>query len=210
MLAVSDLTLSRGGRCIQRELSFGLAAGEVMQLLGANGSGKSTLLHAVSGLLEADAGEATWNKADIFSAPDDWHRSLFFLAHKLPAHPVLTPLELLRDSLALKGLSPAESQLEEALNDVGLLEQADQAAGSLSAGQQRRIWLARMVLSLRLLQSETIWMLDEPLTSLDVNAQQQVLDLLQQQRERGGMVLLTSHQPVALENLQTLTLATPA
>ena len=210
MLAVSDLSLSRSGRCIQRELSFGLAAGEVMQLLGANGVGKSTLLHAVSGLFEADAGEVCWNNVDIRDDADDWHRCLFFLAHKLPAHPVLTPLELLRDSLALKGLSPAESQLEEALNNVGLIEQADQAAGSLSAGQQRRIWLARLVLSLRLLQSETVWLLDEPLTSLDVAAQSQVLDLLQQQRERGGMVLLTSHQPVALPNLQTLTLVMPS
>lgn len=210
MLEVSELTLSRGGRCIQRELSFGLAAGEVMQLLGVNGAGKSTLLHAVSGLMEADSGEVIWNKTNIDHDADDWHRSLFFLAHKSPAHPVLTPLELLRDSLALKGLSPAESQLEEALNDVGLLEHADQAAGSLSAGQQRRVWLARLVLSLRLLQSETVWLLDEPLTSLDVDAQAQVLSLLQQQCARGGMVLLTSHQPVNLPNLQTIALSLPS
>lgn len=206
MLEVKQLTLMRGARCIQRDLSFALSSGDVMQLLGANGTGKSTLLHAVAGLLEPESGAVVWNDTDLTIDTADWHRSLFFLAHKLPAHPVLTPLELLSDSLALKGLAPAESQLEEALMAVGLLQQADQPAGILSAGQQRRIWLARLVLSLRLLQSELVWLLDEPLTSLDVAAQQQVLGLLQAQRERGGMVLLTSHQAVELPHLKTLKL----
>lgn len=206
MLEVKQLTLMRGARCIQRDLSFALGSGDVMQLLGANGAGKSTLLHAVAGLLEPESGSVVWNETDLTIDTADWHRSLFFLAHKLPAHPVLTPLELLSDSLALKGLAPAESQLEEALMAVGLLQQADQPAGTLSAGQQRRIWLARLVLSLRLLQSELVWLLDEPLTSLDVAAQQQVLGLLQAQRERGGMVLLTSHQAVELPHLKTLKL----
>jgi len=206
VLEVKQLTLMRGARCIQRDLSFALSSGDVMQLLGANGTGKSTLLHAVAGLLEPESGAVVWNDTDLTIDTADWHRSLFFLAHKLPAHPVLTPLELLSDSLALKGLAPAESQLEEALMAVGLLQQADQPAGILSAGQQRRIWLARLVLSLRLLQSELVWLLDEPLTSLDVAAQQQVLGLLQAQRERGGMVLLTSHQAVELPHLKTLKL----
>lgn len=206
MLNVAQLSLGRGGRLIQQDLSFSLQAGEVLQLLGPNGVGKSTVLHAVAGLLEADAGELHWQAQPIQSDLEAWHRSLFFLPHKLPAHPVLTPVEVLRDSLALKGLKPSLSQIDEALLAVDLLDQAEQAAGSLSAGQQRRIWLARLVLSLRMLQSELVWLLDEPLTSLDKQAQALVFDLLRQHVARGGLVLLTSHQTIELEGLRTLTL----
>lgn len=210
MLNVAQLSLGRGGRLIQQDLSFSLQAGDVLQLLGPNGVGKSTVLHAVAGLLEADAGEVQWQSLSIDADRDSWHRSLFFLPHKLPAHPVLTPVEVLRDSLALKGLKPSLSQIDEALLAVNLLDQAEQAAGSLSAGQQRRIWLARLVLSLRMLQSELVWLLDEPLTSLDKQAQALVFDLLRQHTARGGLTLLTSHQTVELENLKTLTLAVAA
>lgn len=206
MLEVNALTLSRGGRCIQRDVSFSLARGEALQLFGSNGVGKSTLLHALVGLLEPDTGEVLWHQQPLSYDRESWHRGLFFLPHKLPAHAVLTPLEILRDSLALKGISPSRQQLEEALLAVELLDQADQAAGSLSAGQQRRIWLARLVLSLRLLQSEVLWLLDEPLTSLDKNAQALVVSLLRQQMQRDGMVLLTSHQTVELAGLKTLLL----
>ncbi len=206
MLNVAQLSLGRGGRLIQQDLSFSLQAGEVLQLLGPNGVGKSTVLHAVAGLLEADAGELHWQAQPIEADLEAWHRSLFFLPHKLPAHPVLTPVEVLRDSLALKGLKPSLSQIDEALLAVDLLDQAEQAAGSLSAGQQRRIWLARLVLSLRMLQSELLWLLDEPLTSLDKQAQSLVFDLLKQHVARGGLVLLTSHQTVELDGLRTLTL----
>ena len=206
MLQVHGLSLSRGGRLIQADVSFALEAGEALQLFGPNGVGKSTLLHAVVGLLEPECGEVLWHHHAVAEDRDAWHRSLFFLPHRLPAHPVLTPVEVLRDSLALKGLNPSEIQLEEALLAVDLLDQADQAAGSLSAGQQRRIWLARLVLSLRLLQSEMLWLLDEPLTSLDKNAQALVVSLLQQQLDRGGLVLLTSHQTVELPGLKTLLL----
>lgn len=195
---------------IQRDLCFGLGAGEVLQLLGPNGVGKSTVMHAVAGLLEPESGEVQWLGESLIGNREQWHRALFFLPHKLPAHPVLTPLEVLRDSLALKGVKPSVLQLEEALHSVALLDQAEQPASSLSAGQQRRIWLARLVLSLRLMESEQLWLLDEPLTSLDKAGQALVLDLLTQHVNRGGMVLLTSHQPVALAALQTLTLEVAA
>lgn len=206
MLKVANLSLGRGGRLIQQELSFSLNAGEVLQLLGPNGVGKSTVLHAVAGLLEPEQGQVLYGPDDISAQRDTWHQSLFFLPHRLPAHPVLTPVEVLQDSMALKGLTPSVTQIDEALLKVDLLDQADQAAGSLSAGQQRRIWLARLVLSLALLESETFWLLDEPLTSLDKDAQSLVCDLLKQQLARGGMALVTSHQALALPNLQTLTL----
>ena len=210
MLQVDQLSLGRGGRLIQQDLSFSLQSGDVLQLLGPNGVGKSTVLHAVAGLLEPETGEVQWQSQPIFSNADEWHRSLFFLPHKLPAHPVLTPVEVLRDSLALKGLKPSATQIDEALLAVDLLDHADQAAGSLSAGQQRRIWLARFVWSLRLLKSERLWLLDEPLTSLDKQAQALVFDLLQQHTARGGMTLLTSHQTVELPHLKTLTLEVAA
>lgn len=202
--------LGRGGRVIQRDVSFSLNSGGVLQLFGPNGVGKSTLMHAVAGLLEPESGEVRWHGQCVIADRDDWHRSLFFLPHKLPAHPVLTPLEVLRDSLALKSLNPSLSQLEEALLAVDLLDQADQAAGSLSAGQQRRIWLARLVLSLRMMQSEMLWLLDEPLTSLDKDAQALVISLLEQHIARGGMALITSHQTVELAGLETLLLEVAA
>lgn len=195
---------------IQRDLSFALGAAEVLQLLGPNGVGKSTVMHAVAGLLEPESGEVQWQGESLMGNREQWHRALFFLPHKLPAHPVLTPLEVLRDSLALKGVKPSVLQLEEALHSVALLDQAEQPASSLSAGQQRRIWLARLVLSLRLIESEQLWLLDEPLTSLDKAGQALVLDLLAQHIDRGGMVLLTSHQPVDLPALRTLTLEVAA
>ncbi len=164
----------------------------MLQLLGPNGVGKSTVLHAVAGLLEPEQGQVLCGSGDISAQRDTWHQSLFFLPHRLPAHPVLTPVEVLQDSMALKGLTPSATQIDEALLKVDLLDQADQAAGSLSAGQQRRIWLARLVLSLALLESETFWLLDEPTVGVEEQSKNVINELWQELNKQGTSIIYTT------------------
>ncbi|PSV39376.1 heme ABC transporter ATP-binding protein CcmA [Photobacterium sp. GB-27] len=200
MLSVADLSCVRDERLLFDELSFTISSGELVQIEGHNGAGKTTLLRIIAGLGRADSGQVYWNQEDIQVAREDYHQELLFLGHQTGVKRELTAFENLAFFQAmhkcnqgsdLKG-SPqvmGEDALWQALAHVGLAGREDVPAGQLSAGQQRRVALARLWLS-----NHKLWVLDEPLTAIDKQGVKVLENLFLSHVERGGMVLLTTHQ----------------
>lgn len=200
MLSVADLSCVRDERLLFDELSFTISSGELVQIEGHNGAGKTTLLRIIAGLGRADSGQVFWNQEDIQVAREDYHQELLFLGHQTGVKRELTAFENLAFFQAmhkcnqgsdLKG-SPkvmGEDALWQALAHVGLAGREDVPAGQLSAGQQRRVALARLWLS-----NHKLWVLDEPLTAIDKQGVKVLENLFLSHVERGGMVLLTTHQ----------------
>ena len=188
-LAAEGLGLWRGGRRLCQGLAFGLQAGEALQILGANGSGKTSLLRVLAGLGRVDEGEIRWRGDPLRSSPE-YQSSLSYLAHAngLKAH--LSPRE---NYIFYQSISSTSSEIpaDEALGRFGLAELKDRPCAYLSMGQKRRAALARL-LAVR----SRLWLLDEPLTSLDVAGAELVTGLLERHLGGGGLAVLATHQPL--------------
>ncbi len=177
----------RDDRTLFQDLSFGLSSGQALVLEGKNGSGKTTLLRILCGIRLPEGGEVLWNEEDIFRLGPEYHEHIAYLGHKDGNKLDLTPLENLRMA---KGLGKARGgiSLEQALDQVGLYGFEDVATRNLSAGQQRRLAIARLLVT-----EARLWILDEPFTSLDRQGIEQVEGLFAAHLERGGMAALTTH-----------------
>ncbi len=193
MLCVTDLACSRGERPLFRRLSFSLAAGQWLHVTGDNGAGKTTLLRTLVGLSTPDEGRITWQGQPVRGRREDYRRALCYLGHHTAVKDELTPIENLLTSAALDGHAVAETQAWDALKALGIARCGHQPTRQLSAGQKRRVLLARL-----LLRPATLWVLDEPFAALDVPAAEWLGQRLTQHLAAGGMALLTSHQPVPL------------
>ncbi|HEU4655734.1 MAG TPA: cytochrome c biogenesis heme-transporting ATPase CcmA [Steroidobacteraceae bacterium] len=187
-LAVRDLHLWRGERHLLRGVSCDLRGGELLQIVGANGIGKTSLLRCIAGLLPMETGEVLWNGLSIFKTRDDFNRSLAYLAHLNALKADLTPIENLRASVQLRH-EVTQDQLESALARLHVLQCAALPVRSLSAGQKRRVALARVVLL-----DAPLWILDEPITNLDREGIAIVEQCIAEHLNRGGMVLTAAHQ----------------
>ena len=182
LLQSKDLTLVRGTRCLLSGLNWQVKAGELWQIKGDNGSGKTSLMRAIAGL----APQSLEGSLDVVS-------DFLFLGHKTGVKSDFTALENLRLTLG-DTQHYDDSRLHDALGRVGLSEYHDEYAYRLSAGQQRRIALARLFLV-----DTPLWLLDEPLTAIDVDGVAIIEACIDRQVRRGGSVLYTSHQPLKLE-----------
>lgn len=202
LVTAQHLTSIRAGRTLFADLSLSLPAGAVLHVEGPNGAGKSTLLRILAGLLRPQSGQVVLFPEHHQHDPDYWRRQLLFIGHKAAVKGELTALENLAIQAQLDGAPIHDPWLT--LETVGLLGLEDIPAQQLSAGQQRRVALARLWHSRALL-----WILDEPFTALDVRG----IDLVQQRFaehvERGGSIILTSHQPLSWQPplLQQLSIA---
>jgi heme exporter protein A len=190
VLTARALAAFRGGRLVFRDLGFDLALGGALLLSGPNGSGKSTLLRLIAGLTPAEAGTLLWDGADALADPPSHARRLAFVGHHDAVKPGLTVSENLL--FAARGL-PAGS-IEQALEAVGLTALSDLPARYLSAGQRRRLALARLPLR----RQAPLWLLDEPTLGLDAASVARLGALLQAHREGGGMVIAATHLPLPL------------
>ena len=182
-LTARKLACRRGERLILSDLDFEIAAGALLLLRGPNGSGKSSLLRLVAGLLPPERGALSWNGAPIGDA-EAWHERIAYLGHADAAKPELTPREDLRFWTSMRGRAGGEA----ALDRLGLKSLADVPCRMLSAGQRRRLALARIAAS-----GAQLWLLDEPFNALDEAAVRAVQALLAEHRARGGMALLAAH-----------------
>lgn len=190
VFAGTDLTCVRGARVVFSGLSFEVGGGEVLLLEGRNGSGKTSLLRLMAGLAPAFGGVLAWNGLAIDADLEGHRQSLIYVGHGNGVKPALTPWETLRAWAALRGRGDAAERAERALDRFGLLALAEVPCRYLSAGQQRRLALARLVAA-----PAPLWLLDEPLNGLDTASVANFLALLAAHRERGGQVVLASHDP---------------
>lgn len=193
-LQVNDLSCIRDDRVLFKHLSFQLEAGQALQIEGPNGSGKTTLLRILCGLTLPSAGEVLWEGQPIEENRTDYMAAMDFIGHAHGIKSELSPLENLQVAMAMAN-TRTDRSLYEVLEQVGLRGFEDVPAITLSAGQCRRVALGRLLLS-----QSRLWILDEPFTALDVHGQAQIETMLVNHVERGGMVILTSHHPLALKD----------
>jgi heme exporter protein A len=186
-LTVSDLTAIRGQRVLFRKLSFSLAAGQVLSLEGPNGAGKTTLLRMIAGFLTPAAGIIALGDA---SEPDERARRIGWLGHHDAAKPQMSPREVLR---FFTRLYRADADIDAALAAFGLAAIADLPCQYLSAGQKKRVALARLELSGR-----PLWLLDEPLAALDADGKARAGELLKAHCLTGGIAIAATHEPLGI------------
>lgn len=192
LLALDELTVQRGEIPLCEGVVLNLAAGSICHLIGANGTGKTTLLMQLAGLLPVLSGEVYYQ--GVASLPIQ----PLYVSHQLGIHPSLTVAQNLTFLLNLYGISPSVTDIDDALAWVGLQGFETISSSHLSAGQTRRITLARLYL----LTSEVtpLWLLDEPFTALDVDMVARMEDRLRDFANAGGAILMTSHQAVGVAN----------
>ena len=204
LLDVSDLSCRRGGRRVFERLSFALGAGELLALTGRNGSGKTTLLRALALLVRPDAGTIRWQGADIRAEPEAWRGRLAWLGHLEGLKGDLSVRENLLVAERLRGAQPAEDRLDGALLAFDLAALAVRPVRTLSAGQRRRVALARIALS-----QAPVWLLDEPLNALDAPAQAAFRTILQKHLAAGGLAIAATHADLGMPAARALELGIP-
>ena len=194
MLEAQQLECTRGDRRLFSDLSFTLGRGELLRVAGANGSGKTSLLRIMCGLLEPSAGRLRWNGKSIRSEREEYSRNLVYVGHLNALKDDLTAVENLQVAAALGGKPADAGRMLSALECFGVEHCAELPTKVLSQGQRRRVALARLALA----PAAPLWILDEPFAALDVAAVVELERLLAAHLASGGMVVLTTHQEVAL------------
>jgi heme exporter protein A len=196
-LEAVDLTCVRGGREVFSGVAFSLQAGEALEVIGRNGAGKSSLLRMAAGLVRVAGGRMTLVGGDAeLTLPEQAH----YLGHQDALKPSLSVLDNLRFWARYLGADGSRSAAA-ALESVGIDSLAGLPAAYLSAGQRRRLSLARLIAVKR-----PIWLLDEPTAGLDRAAQQNLARLMQAHRQSGGLILAATHGPIGLEHPRELRL----
>ncbi|MEC8348028.1 MAG: heme ABC exporter ATP-binding protein CcmA [Pseudomonadota bacterium] len=188
MLTLNALSCERDGRALFVPLDLTVSPGDYIEVMGANGVGKSTLLRTLAGLYSQYSGEYETT-------------SFLYQGHRLGLDGLLSPLENLAWFAGLEGQQGDRDSLLSALAETGVLVKAFAPCNTLSAGQQRRTAMARLLVSER-----TLWLLDEPLTALDVSAQNLLRHILAEHCANGGAVVCATHNPIEVTNKVTVTL----
>ena len=192
MLEVSTLCCLRGEREVFRDVTFSVGSGQWVHVRGENGAGKTTLLRALTGLLRPTAGTIAWNGQTLHALGEEYHRSILYLGHANGIKDDLDAQENLRAVQAIAD-SSSEVQVTDAMRALGLDPANTTPIRALSQGQKRRVALARLALG-----DARLWILDEPFAALDTGAISSVLALMDRHLKKGGALVLTRHQTVAL------------
>jgi heme exporter protein A len=202
MLEVSNLACSRGDHRLFSGLNFDLHLGQIMQVQGVNGSGKTSLLRSLCGFLMPDEGNIAWRGINIRDLDEDYYAEMLYLGHLNAIKDELSSLENLRISAGLSGVELEEKEALAALRRMGLRGREMLPTKVLSQGQRRRVALARLLVS-----DAKLWILDEPLTALDVGAVALIQELIAEHLARQGMVIFTTHQPLYVAGMEMRTLS---
>ena len=187
-LSVERVHVWRGDRHVLKGVSFAVAPRELVHIRGPNGSGKTTLLRVASGLLRPEKGEVRWGAEPISQVRLEYQAMLAYASHEPALKGDLTPLENLRFAVGLRRRL-GKAELLARLEETGVASCADLPVRVLSAGQRRRVGMARV-----LAMGASLWLLDEPFTNLDTAGVDLVSALLRAHIEAGGAALVVAHQ----------------
>jgi heme exporter protein A len=191
LLVVENLRVFRGERCLFDNVGFSLEAGQMLLISGVNGSGKTSLLRSIAGLLTPETGDIRWRGQTTQANGQAFRAEMGWFAHRLGLKSDLTVLENLKFEAGLRG--GTRSDRDAILARLGLSGFQHRMVRALSAGQQRRVAMSRMILS-----SATLWLMDEPFTHMDGAGQALVLQFIGEHLATGGIAAVASHQPVEL------------
>jgi len=191
-LSADNLTLIRGERCLFEGLGFGLGSGELLLLEGRNGCGKTSLMRAIAGMLSLETGEILWNGIPVLKQRQAFHGALVWLAHRTGLKGDLNMVENLQFEASLRAQSNRDQ--EEVFARLGIERLKRLPLRSLSAGQQRRVALARMLLA-----AVPLWLLDEPFTNLDREGRTLVMRLVEEHLAAGGLCVMAAHQDIDVD-----------
>jgi len=199
-LSVENLAVGRGGRTLAADLSFTVASCEALLVTGPNGAGKSTLLRVMAGLLKPMAGSIAF-RGDGVDPDDPVGVHAHYIGHADALKSAMTARENLAFWAAALGGGGGADDPDAALARVGLPHVADLPVAWLSAGQRRRVSLARLFVALR-----PVWILDEPATALDAASQGRLATAMAEHRARGGLIVAATHAPLGLTGARELRL----
>lgn len=204
MLEAINVTCVRGDRLLFRGVNFSLAAGGLLELRGPNGGGKTSLLRILCGLATPADGEVRWNGTNIRTLREEYFVSLAYVAHLNGVKDELTALENLLAAERVAGRDLSKHEAAATLERVGLINQRHLPTRVLSAGQRRRLTLARLLAA-----RAKLWLLDEILTSLDDSGVDLVRKLITEHIDAGGLAIAATHQDLNLSppGLQRIDLA---
>lgn len=195
-LAAHNLACERSERLLFKGLNFNLTQAQLLLVQGGNGQGKTSLLRLLTGLGRPDEGEVRWRGQPIARCRDAYHSEMAYLAHANGIKDELNPVENLRFHGALRNRPFEQGQAMATLERLGLARCSDMPCRALSFGQRRRVALTALLLA-----GASLWILDEPLTGLDVHAVALVEGLIREHLSTGGMVVATTHQVMNLEGV---------
>ncbi|HSG59897.1 MAG TPA: cytochrome c biogenesis heme-transporting ATPase CcmA [Pseudomonadales bacterium] len=199
LLQVANFHCERDDRVLFKDVHFSLSGGEILQVVGHNGCGKTTLLRSLVGLSSYATGDLTWRGQPIADAMARYRTEVLFHGHLAGVKHLLSPRENLQWFVDI--FCAGQGNVEAALQTIGLFGYEDVPCGALSAGQLRRVALARLQLS-----GAILWVLDEPFTAIDVHGIAMLQTMLQRHVSKGGAVLLTSHQAIDVPDVRSLNL----
>jgi heme exporter protein A len=196
VLSVRALACQRGERVLFEGLNLALLPGSVTWLRGRNGRGKTSLLRLLAGLSAPESGEIHIAGREAIAAGASWRRHWAYVAHQNALKDDLSATEALWFLARLHGLPCGTTELQQALRRMGMASRQHAPVRTLSQGQRRRVALARLALS----KDAALWLLDEPFDALDIDGITALNSLIAEHAQRGGCVLLTSHQPLTLQS----------
>lgn len=199
-LEFKDFFCERDGYRLFQPISFSITAGEVVQVAGPNGAGKTTLLRAVCGLFAEWQGDFLWCGRNLRVPDYDMCSAMLYLGHQPGVKKALTARENLEWYFGMQGLAfPGE--VSQSLGRVGLAGYEDVPCHQMSAGQMRRVALARLFVA-----AAPVWILDEPFTAIDRQGVAELEECIGNHVSDGGLVLLTTHQPLSLSQFKVVEL----